>query len=212
MIVRKLTREYVEQTAMQTLQKYQTFARKPLTLPININHICEGLYRLRCDWDVISEPPSVIILAGIYPEQKLIVMNETHANTYTAKPGLERYTMGHEVGHWVLHVDHGMLESGTLPGFEGDQTILCRDGDDSWVERQANWFSSGLLMPRDLFIPEAQQHDLQSRDAHHRLAEKFGVTVSAARVRMNQLGLARIDMQGYPVSVTQSTCLAMALG
>ncbi len=209
---KRLTREFVEGRANRTLHQYQAYTKQPLALPINVHHICEGLFCLRCDWDVIPEKPGIRILAGIYPHKKLVVLNETHFAAYNEKPGLERFTIGHEVGHWVLHVDHGEAESGTLPGFEADQTILCRDGDDTWIERQANWYSSGLLMPRDLFLTVAGKFDLETQQSHHEMASVFGVTVSALRVRLNQLGLASVDKWGYAVTSSPANYYSLALG
>ena len=65
-------------------------------------------------------------------------------------PPRRRFTIGHELGHWVLH--------------QGEQTALfCRHGtvdpDDKEtaarppidpIEQQANWFAASLLMPAGL--------------------------------------------------------------
>jgi hypothetical protein len=209
--VRPLKRLTVEEEAYKTLRDYERLIGKPLVEPIDVDLIGEGLYGLRWDWDVIDEadvpptllaamqegqPCSTMILAGLYPRDRRVVLNERHVAIFQAKPGLERFTKGHEIGHWVLHIDKSVLDMPTLPGMDEEETIICRDGDDSWIERQANWFSGALLMPSALLLPAAQQYPRLQWKSLYELAERFGVTISAMSVRVNQCGLSYVDNNG----------------
>src|SRR5207249_2037123 len=130
--------------------------RGSLEPPIDVDMIGEVMFELNWEWDRIEDPNSesgLIILGGLYPRQRRVVMNEIHVEVFRRKPGLERFTKGHEIGHWVLHIDKSVLDHPSLFDGLGDEpdgadTIICRDGDDTWIERQANWFSAGLLMPK----------------------------------------------------------------
>lgn len=209
--VRVLKREQVEQEAAVILHRYVRECEGTLEPPIDVDLIGEALCRLRWDWDVIPDPRlkagqtpsgadrSLVILAGLYPRQRRVVLNEEHLDLFQAKPGLERFTKGHEIGHWVLHIDHGKLDHPSLFDLdepEPAETIICRDGDDTWIERQANWFSAALLMPKEQFLEVACTYDFRDWDARYELAERFGVSISALGVRLNRLGLSYVDEQG----------------
>lgn len=207
--VRVLTREFVENEALVILRRYETEFDGSVRPPIDVDLIGEEVFELTWDWDVMEDPlprqttdnnRHLVILAGLYPRKRLVVLNEAHADVFRAKPGLERFTKGHEIGHWVLHIDKAALDHPSL--FEDDderdpaETIICRDGDDTWIERQADWFSAGLLMPKEPFLEAARQVDLTRWRARYELAEQFGVTISALGNRLNRFGLSYVDEYG----------------
>lgn len=210
--VRVLKREQVEQEAVGILQRYVRECDGTLEPPIDVDLIGEALCRLRWDWDVIPDSRqkagqiargsdrSLVILAGLYPRQRRVVLNEEHLDLFQEKPGLERFTKGHEIGHWVLHIDHGKLDHPSLFDLDEEpdpsETIICRDGEDTWIERQADWFSAALLMPKEQFLEIACAYDFRNWQARYELAERFGVTISALGTRLNRLGLSYVDEQG----------------
>ncbi|MBA2732388.1 MAG: ImmA/IrrE family metallo-endopeptidase [Acidobacteria bacterium] len=189
-----LKREQVEEKARGTLSKFEDCGGS-LAPPIDVDLVGELVYDLQIDWVVINED-SRTILGGLYPRKRRIAMNETHIEKFRQKPGLERFTKGHEIGHWVLHVDEASLDYPVLPGMEIEPDILCRDGESSWRERQAEWFSSALLMPADILIPVCQNSDLLHRPSLYKIAEKFDVTITALSVRLSQLKLNYMDDRG----------------
>ncbi len=208
--VQKLKFQTVEELAYTTLHEFEQEVNQSLSPPVDVDLVGECLYGLRWDWDVMDEralPKSafgeatsatqrrMIILAGLYPHERRVVLNESHRDLFDAKPGLERFTKAHEIGHWVLHIDKAALDHPKLFDYEAD-CIICRDGDDTWIERQANWYAAALLMPRQLFKQVAQEHDLLKWKSLYRLAEHFGVTISALCIRMKQCGMSYVDEQG----------------
>lgn len=84
----------------------------------------------------------------------------------------DRFTMAHELGHYVLHSNFGERP-----------VRVARDGSNR-VEWEANWFAAGFLMPRRKFT-QACRTTPEAR----RLAAKFDVSIAAAQVRMESLGL-----------------------
>ncbi|MFW0772025.1 ImmA/IrrE family metallo-endopeptidase [Paenarthrobacter nitroguajacolicus] len=88
----------------------------------------------------------------------------------------DRFTIAHELGHYYLHYVHP--EKTTEDGFGR--------GERNLVETQANVFAASLLMPADLF--KAAHRELGGESWS--LAERFGVSPSAAGVRCQVLGLA----------------------
>jgi hypothetical protein len=200
---RKLTREYIEREALQVLVKfYSSDIKLPIDPELIGNH-----FGLSWDWDEIVDPePNSTrkILAGLYPRKKLVVMNELHAELFTSNLGLERFTKAHEVGHWILHIDHAAIDHPTL--FEMDteeddpkETILCRAGDDAWIEWQADHFAACLLMPKDKFIETAMTYTLGTRETQRELATLFGVSVTALVNRLRQFDLTHMTFEGEVV-------------
>lgn len=88
----------------------------------------------------------------------------------------DRFTIAHELGHYYLHYVHP--EKTNEAGFGR--------GERNLVETQANVFAASLLMPAELF--RAAHRELSGESWS--LAERFGVSPSAASVRCQVLGLA----------------------
>lgn len=92
-------------------------------------------------------------------------------------PSRDRFTIAHELGHYVLHY----LWS---PEKAGGRMMATRRGSDR-IEWEANWFAAAFLMPADEF---QRQYAACSGDLSF-LAGKFGVSPQAAEVRAKGLGL-----------------------
>lgn len=100
-------------------------------------------------------------------------------------PNRQRFTIGHEVGHHVLHPDK------LTDGIHVDKLIMRRDtvsaaGTDDF-EIQANIFASELLMPRDFMMSAVNGLDLDDDDVRQRLAKKFKVSLAALEFRLAAL-------------------------
>jgi IrrE N-terminal-like domain len=196
---RKLKRDFVETEAFHVLKDYYGEAIK---LPVDPELIGDKL-GLSWVWGEIEDPEPGNprkIFAGLYPGRKEVVMNEIHVDLFTSKPGFENFTKAHEVGHWILHVDRAAIDHPTLFEIEGDDPILCRAGDENWIERQADWFAAGLLMPQKLFLETVSHYPLGHRDVQRELASIFGVTISALVTRLRQFDLPHVTVDGDVVS------------
>lgn len=115
-----------------------------------------------------------------------ISVNEKHPATR------KQFTIAHEIGHFVLHQD--LLESDSLlPTYykvgTGINVALPRCNEinsDEYrkKETEANRFAADLLMPEKEFINAANYcEDLND------LATNFKVSVGAASIRANTLGI-----------------------
>jgi predicted transcriptional regulator len=96
-------------------------------------------------------------------------------------PERDRFTVAHELGHFVLHYLWAKKQNPELP----DKVVAYRRGSDR-IEWEANWFAAAFLMPEQEF-----------RDCFDRLggniravASAFGVSSAAAEVRAKGLGLS----------------------
>jgi len=203
-------RQQIEDLALITLLDFRRQTGLPLTPPIDVDLVGEIMCDLRWDWDILVEPPGTLIWAGLFPHERRVVLNETHKDKFTAKSGLERFTKGHEIGHWILHVAderNGRVIEGEK-GRNGDylncasaaspplsSSLLC-NGPVNWQEKQADWFAGALLMPANVFVPIAERYDLFQWKSLYELARLFDVTISALCVRLAQLDLSYVDEHG----------------
>lgn len=96
-------------------------------------------------------------------------------------PLRDRFTIAHELGHYVLHY--------LYPNQVGGEKITWLTADrygSGQVETEANWFAAAFLMPEDEFRAafERGDGDLAS------VALLFGVSQQAAAVRAKVLRLS----------------------
>jgi hypothetical protein len=187
--------DQIEDLALITLLDFRRRTGLPLAPPIDVDLVGEIACGLSWDWDVLPEPPGSVVWAGLYPRERLVVLNETHRDTFAAKSGLERFTKAHEIGHWILHVRDGFYHSSapnaTTMEYSPSATRPAAGAlpRDRWLERHADWFAAALLMPASVFVPAAELCDLRDWKQLYRLAASFDVTITALTVRLQQLGL-----------------------
>ncbi len=82
-----------------------------------------------------------------------------------------RFTIAHEIGHYVLHSKQGQISM-----------KANRDGTGR-LEWEANWFAAGLLMPAKKF------ERLSIKWPSSKLADYFGVSESAIDIRKKALDI-----------------------
>ena len=209
----------IERTAATRLAEYERQFGRISEAPVPIELIVGQLFRLTVEWDEIQEVPGECTLGGISPERRVIVLNLAHVDLFEKKPGLERFTIGHEAGHWEFHVDKGAIGQPKLFDGVGEQFFRRSSGsgevlvsrsneellsileatqrkDSSEEERVVNRFSAALLMPPQLVATAIAGIEWREWHQLYSLAEQFGVTPSAMRVRLDQLGHLYIDGQG----------------
>ena len=112
-----------------------------------------------------------------------MILNDTRVSSFEANPGLQRFTVAHEVGHWLFHADEA--RSATLPMLDATRT-LCHDGARTPAEIQADLFASYLLMPTDRLRPELPPSPWRGWPTVYRLAGKFAVSPTAMVVRLEK--------------------------
>jgi hypothetical protein len=216
--------EQIEQIAERRLHEFERKLERPLSLPIDIELFGELVLELSILWEEIEELPGEEVLAGLRVPERLIVMNERRKQEMEAKPGRRRLTQGHEMGHWDLFVDRSKLDHPTLfeaaaPAIFAYRTatggtqvqimktlLACEEGrnllrqmnsraDAPDEARSVNRYAASILMPRAMITDEARKIDRTQWPNLYRLAERFGVTISALRVRLEQFNLVYLDQE-----------------
>jgi hypothetical protein len=137
-------------------------------VPVPVQDIAEDLLGLR-----VRVAPGLAVSGMLVPSERLVWVNADEP------PERCRFTVAHEMGHWVVHC----AEQATRPA------ILCRDADLDGAtdvrEREANVFAADLLMP-EAAVREAAGGPDSSATA---LALRFRVSPVAMAWRLYNLGL-----------------------
>lgn len=108
-------------------------------------------------------------------------------------PNRRRFSLAHEIGHFVLHhrqakQDHLFLDKSLTLYTRKDH----HTSENYKMEREANEFAASLLMPQELIEKYVAKHELNIEDEFDvsRLALAFGVSEQALQIRLSHLGLA----------------------
>ena len=94
--------------------------------------------------------------------------------------GRERFSIGHELAHWELHRGRSFRCGVEDPSLNLESNVV--------LEREADEFSSHLLMPRTLFNPVVRQFKYPSIAQIQEVAETFQSSQSSTLIR-----LAKVD-------------------
>ncbi len=188
------TKKQIERRANGLLRDYYGTDLKKVAPPIKVDEIMQLHLGLNVLWEDIFNDESM--LAGLVPSRNMIVFNESLMRVFENNKGLENFTKAHEIGHWLLHVDHrhgDMVRDAADPyGKDGQFEVICRDDDADWDENNADMFASYLLMPKAVLKPIAKRYKLNWLGIY-KLAEDFQVPPTALKYRLIELGFLRLE-------------------
>lgn len=103
-----------------------------------------------------------------------------------------RFSIAHEIGHLFLHMGYLTDEAKWRSIDEYIDAPLYRYGH-SEEEFEAHEFAGALLMPRELFVTAIRENSKDRRVSLGPVAERFGVSIEAAKVRGQWLNLLSWD-------------------
>ncbi len=179
--------EAIEERADRVLADVPAYVWDGERLPVPVEDIVDSVFGLlvRDVEDMTTAPGAPEITAGqslsglLLPAAGEIWVNAAEARQW---PPRRRFTIGHELGHWVLHRK------------PGQQSLFCRKstvvegGPPSAspvpdIEEEASAFAAALLMPRWLFVRE----HARCRGDIHELCRAFGSSRAAMERRVAAL-------------------------
>jgi hypothetical protein len=173
----------MEERAAQVLAAAPEYIWDGERLPVPVEDIVDSVYGLLVrDIANMGEAPGAPPLADgqslsglLLPARGEIWVNADEARQW---PPRRRFTIGHELGHWVLHRT-------------GQQALFCRrtsvdeqavpPGRD--IEEEASAFAAALLMPQWLFVREHARHPGDVAE----LCRVFGTSQAATERRVATL-------------------------
>ncbi|MEW5957262.1 MAG: ImmA/IrrE family metallo-endopeptidase [Chloroflexota bacterium] len=184
----------LEEMANALLDQYAREIEPIARPPVPVEKIADFLLELNLEWLDIPDTELAPILAYLDPGSKTIRLNERRLAHFEQYPGTYEFTLAHEIGHYQLHV-----LSNELPP---DHLYLCRDPQTGQDRRewQAERFASYLLLPLSLLLPAVEGVNLNRWPALYRLRDQFKVSITALRIRLEELGYLYVTAAGrlYP--------------
>ncbi len=186
---RFLSRQEIEAQALCVLNKMAKHPHYGLTFPLDTTLVAEFL-NLNLWWDELPADEMGLIAAMILPLDRIIGINE---QIQKFGEGFIQSTIGHEIGHWILHIDHEEVtkcDRLLKKGLKVKVKPLLRQNNKVLEGRewQAQYFSSCLLMPEYILIEKSKDKDLTKWGDLHSLKNELGVTISNLIYRLRGLG------------------------
>ncbi len=139
--------------------------------------------------DNVDDNLSGFLVRDKKSKRTIIGANESH------HPNRQRFTIAHELGHFVLHEG----EAVHLDEDRGAFTVKLRNLDSSKGEdddeKEANLFAAELLLPAKFLASDLQGKELDILDDSNfltKLAEKYKVSVQALTFRLAYLNYIRL--------------------
>lgn len=135
---------------------------------------------------------SGFLFRDLRQKKAIIGVNSNH------HPNRQRFTVAHEIGHFLLHNYEGFHFDGSNQWFQiKRRDNKSKSGTDT-DEREANLFAAELLMPARFLqtdFPKVPPVDLLADtdlDSFTELAERYGVSTQALTYRLAYLGYVQL--------------------
>jgi hypothetical protein len=154
--------DLIERHAERVLAKVPGWIWDGRALPVPVETIADSHYGLLIrDVDDLSSAPGAphatdAALSGLL----LVASREIWVNSEEARqwPGRRRFTIGHELGHWVLH------RNGLSSVFCRSASVSAGEQGEAYgglprIEAEAHAFAAALLMPADLLLAANERVD-----------------------------------------------------
>jgi len=155
-------------------------------LPVNIENIIKEQKIDLVNYTFDDDISGVLLLNDNHP---VIGINQGHSEVR------KRFTIAHELGHFILHKDNGNELFMDKMLFRRASTDYSEK--DLRLEAEANYFAANLLMPESAikeyidkeYIDNNRVVDFYEDDDIDRMAKAFLVSSSAMNYRLINLGL-----------------------
>jgi Zn-dependent peptidase ImmA (M78 family) len=180
-----------EVAAQNILAKHASETALPIELPVPIELIIETTYGIDLLYDELPEEPGTMVLGALFPGQKQIVINTRHADLMDRIIGPERFTLAHELAHWIYDADDPDQLAFDLE-HDGSEHF-CRDLSAPGLtdvqrirEQNANKLAACVLLPEQL-VRDVEINDVL--DDFSGTARAWGVSGECLRIRLETLNL-----------------------
>lgn len=151
MKIRFLRREEIEAAVVDLLRRFSKSTGRAIIAPVPVEDILEKHLKVRLEIkDLVKMLGIPDVLGAAWFDEGVVRVDERIEN----QEGRFCFTLGHELGHWLLHRPQIEAEK-VAPTLFGPAAsvpaFICRSSEKKApAEWQADQFSAGLLMPRHL--------------------------------------------------------------
>jgi Zn-dependent peptidase ImmA (M78 family) len=174
-----IRRKQIRQTVESLLRRYK--------IPhgaVNVEMVAHAL-GVEIKLDKVDSNLSGFIVRDKHNKKAVIGANKSH------HPNRQRFTIAHELGHFLLHSGHLVHLDESPSAFRVNlRSSESAKGEDN-DEREANLFAAELLMPAVFLEKDLEGHDLEllvDSEYLERLAKKYKVSLQALTFRLAYLG------------------------
>ena len=201
--------DHIEELARDVLFRYlQKIGRERFTYPIDVRNLLRCVYGLEVhesSFKGMDLPKTKGDLCGLFIPgyaqlggrhySNAILLNDDVLRRYSTGREIGRFTMAHEAFHKEIWDSREILSTSRK------NVVYCRiknipvdEDHDLRTERQANRFAGALLMPAKDVRKQIEKYSspLDLRARGEVLRSWYGVTISALRVRLRELGVSFI--------------------
>nr|VFK52558.1 MAG: protein of unknown function (DUF955) [Candidatus Kentron sp. TC] len=164
-----------------------------INAPINVN-MMPGLLGVRLDESIKLTADDISTAGSVTVEvDSAVIWVNPIENQY---PPRKRFTIAHEIGHLVLHIDP---KTGVREFIDTKKTLARRDYHWDIKEYEANNFAAQLLMPIDLlnecgnrlissYITKTGKDKMPTSAFILEMSDLFDVSEPAMRFRLKNIG------------------------
>ncbi len=151
--------------------------------PIDIFSIASKLgIEVRTDVEIPDNEISGLIKRRGKDGNPVVLLNSSHT------PQRQRFTLAHELGHFLLHVLDPMHIDRNYVYFRSGSSALAIDPK----EIQANQFAAEILMPRDFLLEDLNREKINTDLSNEeilikQLANDYNVSEQAMTIRIGSL-------------------------
>jgi len=182
MKVRYIPDEEIASKANSLISDYEKKTPPPPDIyETNIEAIAYGL-GLNFYYEPLNETNDKKTLGTLIAQEKVILIDsslEPIGNNKSTNEKVLRFTIAHEVGHYVFHEGYDPVFYMTLGTKEQNR-----------MELQANRFASNLLMPEAPFRLRYSYHMKSlAGDTIGSLSKDFNTSIQATKIRIKELSL-----------------------
>jgi Zn-dependent peptidase ImmA (M78 family) len=197
------------------LAEYERQTGHKVQPPVPVELLIEQVFDLRLCYDSIDGVPGLSVFGCLSPAKRTVYVNEVYRALFDEKPGLERFTIAHEAGHWDLFEQNTDTATGVLFNGPAQDVVLCRtrsgvpvkfikglwmDDDKfevlSYLQRRkdsptvasaVDRYASAMLMPRSLLLPAFRAANVRTWPELYAIRDRFQVSITALVIRLERL-------------------------
>ena len=185
---RFMSKQEIEQVALNKLNRVQANRKRSLKGNCVAEAVADYL-DIGIIWQIIAFDNEGYIAAMILPIQRKIIIN---AQIPALEGGFGKSTIAHEIGHWLLHIEHDALdvfkERMSPELIMTVEPFLCRSVTaQKGIEWQAQYFAGCFLMPKFKLQEVLRGRCLTNWKHLYAMKDEFGVTISNLTNRLQGL-------------------------
>lgn len=198
-----MSKDEIERQATELRMRVEE-GRKRRIKPNDVAEAIADSLEISIVWQGIPDDGKGMVAAMILPVQNEIIINEYILELELKeeqKDGFRQSTIAHEIGHWMLHINHHARDKYIERFNQGFEPIVkpffCRSVTSSQgMEWQAQYFAGCLLMPKSKLEEALNGRDLTNWKHLYAMTDEFGVTISNLIYRLEK-DLGWIDIPKY---------------